>query len=114
MPQDQPYRHASLRADRRRCQRTAGCVPTAHPATAWITSRLDRQVEELEDKIHARHRSSDLSLKAGHDPWHGPITASALVASIGDAKNFDGGQRVAAWQRFPGSIPSRWKVKPGA
>lgn len=28
------YRHACPRADRRRCQRTAGCVPTAHPAAA--------------------------------------------------------------------------------
>ena len=27
----------------------------------------------------------------------GPITASALVASIGEAKDFDGGRQVAAW-----------------
>ena len=30
-------------------------------------------------------------------PGIGPITASALVASIGDAKNFDGGRQLAAW-----------------
>jgi transposase len=51
---------------------------------------LDRHVEELEDKIHAWHRSSDLSRKLAMVPGIGPITASALVASIGDAKNFDG------------------------
>jgi transposase len=58
---------------------------------------LDRQVEELEGKIHAWHRSSDLSRKLAMIPGIGPITASALVASIGDAKNFDGGRQVAAW-----------------
>lgn len=58
---------------------------------------LDRQVEELEEKIHAWHRSSDLSRKLAMVPGIGPITASALVASIGDAKNFDGGRQVAAW-----------------
>ena len=58
---------------------------------------LDRQVEELEGKIHAWHRSSDLSRKLAMVPGIGPITASALVASIGDAKNFDGGRQVAAW-----------------
>lgn len=58
---------------------------------------LDRQVDELEGKIQAWHRSSDLSRKLAMVPGIGPITASALVASIGDAKNFDGGRQVAAW-----------------
>lgn len=58
---------------------------------------LDRQVEELEDKINAWHRSSDLSRKLAMVPGIGPIFASALVASIGDAKNFDGCRQVAAW-----------------
>jgi Transposase IS116/IS110/IS902 family len=30
-------------------------------------------------------------------PGIGPLTASALVASIGDAKNFDNGRQFAAW-----------------
>lgn len=58
---------------------------------------LDRQVDELEAKIQAWHRSSDLSRKLADVPGIGPITASALVASIGDAKNFDSGRQVAAW-----------------
>ena len=58
---------------------------------------LDRQVDELEAKIQAWHRDSDLSCKLGQVPGIGPITASALVASIGDAKNFDSGRQVAAW-----------------
>lgn len=58
---------------------------------------LDRQVEELEAKIQAWHRGSELSRKLAQVPGIGPITASALVASIGDAKNFDSGRQVAAW-----------------
>jgi transposase len=30
-------------------------------------------------------------------PGIGPITASALVASLGDAKNFENGRQVSAW-----------------
>lgn len=58
---------------------------------------LDRQVDELEAQIQAWHRNSDLSTKIAQVPGIGPISASALVASIGDAKNFDNGRQLAAW-----------------
>jgi len=58
---------------------------------------LDRQVDEFEAQIHAWHRANDLSTKLAQVPGIGPITASALVASIGDAKNFDNGRQLAAW-----------------
>lgn len=58
---------------------------------------LDRQVGELEAQIQAWHRRSDLGRKVAQVPGIGPITASALVASIGDARNFDSGRQVAAW-----------------
>lgn len=58
---------------------------------------LDRQVGELEAQIVRWHRSSELSSKLIKVPGIGPITASALVATIGDAKNFDNGRQVAAW-----------------
>jgi len=58
---------------------------------------LGQQVEELEAQIQAWHRNSDLSTKLAQVPGIGPITASALVASIGDARNFEGGRQLAAW-----------------
>lgn len=58
---------------------------------------LDRQVDELEAQIKSWHRASDASCKLEKVPGIGPITASALVATIGDAKNFDGGRQLAAW-----------------
>lgn len=58
---------------------------------------LDRQVGELEAQIQAWHRANALSRKLEKIPGIGPITASALVASVGDAKNFSSGRQLAAW-----------------
>jgi transposase len=49
---------------------------------------LNRQVGDMEVQIQAWHRSNALSRKLEKIPGIGPITASALVASIGEAKNF--------------------------
>jgi transposase len=57
----------------------------------------DRQVAELDAQIKAWHRQSDSSRKLEKIPGIGPVTASALIASIGDAKNFDNGRQLAAW-----------------
>ena len=58
---------------------------------------LHRQVAELEHEIKVWHRTTSASQKLAEVPGIGPITASALVASIGDAKNFDNGRQLAAW-----------------
>ena len=58
---------------------------------------LDRNVGELELQIKAWHRSSDLSCRLEKVPGIGPITASALVATVGDARNFKSGRQLAAW-----------------
>lgn len=60
-------------------------------------SELDLQVEEMEWQIQSWHRANPLSKKLEKIPGIGPITASALVASIGDAKNFENGRQLAAW-----------------
>ncbi|MDN8618765.1 IS110 family transposase [Variovorax ginsengisoli] len=58
---------------------------------------LDRQVSELEAQIKTSHRNSEASRKLEKIPGIGPITASALVATIGDAKSFDNARQLAAW-----------------
>lgn len=58
---------------------------------------LDRQVGEMEMQIQAWHRANALSRKLEQIPGIGPLTASALVASIGEAKNFANGRQLAAW-----------------
>src|ERR1022692_452330 len=58
---------------------------------------LDRQVEELEREINAWHREDTASQRLQAIPGIGPLTASALVASVGDAKLFHNGRQFAAW-----------------
>jgi transposase len=58
---------------------------------------LDKQVDELDAKIKECHRASEASRKLEKIPGIGPVTASALIATIGDAKNFDNGRQMAAW-----------------
>jgi transposase len=58
---------------------------------------LDRQVGQLEAQIKAWHRSSELSQKLEKIPGIGPLGASALVASIADARSFDNGRQMSAW-----------------
>ena len=58
---------------------------------------LDRQVDELEAKIQAVHRDNEASRRLAQIPGIGPLTASALLASIGEAKAFENGRQLAAW-----------------
>jgi transposase len=58
---------------------------------------LDRHVSELELQIKRWHRDNALSRKLEEIPGIGPITASALVASVGNATCFDDGRQMAAW-----------------
>ena len=60
-------------------------------------AELNRQVSELEAQILVWHKNNALSQKLQALPGIGPITASALVATVGDAKSFDTGRQLAAW-----------------
>jgi transposase len=58
---------------------------------------LDRQVEELQLQIQVWHREDLKSRRLQAIPGVGPLTASALVASVGDATTFKNGRQFAAW-----------------
>jgi len=58
---------------------------------------LDRQVDELEVQIQLWHRDNSASQKLAKIPGIGPMTASAMVASVGEARNFKNGRQLAAW-----------------
>lgn len=58
---------------------------------------LDRQVNELEQQIVQWHKASELSRKLEAIPGIGPITASAIVATVGKAAEFKNGRQLAAW-----------------
>jgi len=58
---------------------------------------LDKQVSIYGEKILILHRSSEVSKTLGAVPGIGPITATALLASLGDGKAFDKARQVPAW-----------------
>lgn len=58
---------------------------------------IDRQVVELEKQIQFWHRENEASSKLAEIPGIGPLTASAIVATVGRAKEFKSGRQLAAW-----------------
>lgn len=58
---------------------------------------LDKRVSQFELEILNWHRSNPMSKRLEKIPGIGPITASALVAAIGNARNFANGRQLASW-----------------
>ena len=58
---------------------------------------LGQKAKELEAQIVAWHRASDVSRKLAKVPGIGPITATALTATVGGARDFANGRQLAAW-----------------
>jgi len=83
------------------CDESTGQLPGSFCALlqrlAENLKELDCQVEELGKEIQLWHAHSEASRRLAEIPGIGPITASALVASIGDAHCFKNGRQLAAW-----------------
>ena len=58
---------------------------------------MDRQADELEKQIQLWHRENEASRRLAEIPGIGPITASAITATVGNAKEFKSGRQLAAW-----------------
>ena len=55
------------------------------------------QILDLEKQLKAWHRTNEASRRREAIPGVGVITATALVATIGDAAQFHSGRQLAAW-----------------
>lgn len=77
---------------------------------------LDQQVDEIATQIKAWHRSNEASQRLGQVPGIGPLTASAMVSIVGNARSFKNGRELAAWlglvpcQHSSGGKPSRLRA----
>ena len=58
---------------------------------------LAKQINALDAQIVALHRHNETSRRLASIPGVGPITASALVASVADARQFKSARHFAAW-----------------
>ena len=58
---------------------------------------LHEEIATAERRIHAWHRANEASRRLGTIPGIGPITATALAATITDPSVFTSGRELAAW-----------------
>jgi transposase len=57
----------------------------------------ERRVEELDARLAERAREDEVCQRLTTIPGIGPITATALTATVGDATVFESGRHLAAW-----------------
>ena len=58
---------------------------------------LDRRIASCDRRIRELYRTSELCQKLGEIEGVGPVTATALVAAVGDRSCFKNGRQFAAW-----------------
>jgi transposase len=58
---------------------------------------LERQIRAIESRIDAVFRQSERCQRLAAIPGIGPLTATALVASVGNGAEFRNGRHLAAW-----------------
>jgi NADPH-dependent 2,4-dienoyl-CoA reductase/sulfur reductase-like enzyme len=74
--------------------------PLARQALRSLAAELEalgKRVEEIELAIIAWHKENETSRRLAAVPGIGPITASAIVATVGDVSNFASARHFAAW-----------------
>jgi transposase len=59
--------------------------------------RLDEQIEQIEQRLRQWHREDQASQRIAATPGVGLLTATAAVATMGDARVFKSGREFAAW-----------------
>lgn len=72
----------------------------AREALGLLVNQLNAvraRIKALESRLLAWHRSNEASRRLEAIPGVGVITATALVATIGDASQFRSGRQLAAW-----------------
>ncbi|RFC32114.1 MAG: transposase [Candidatus Nitrotoga sp. MKT] len=78
------------------------------------TSELDAKIAEYDRAIAQAARDDERSKRLMKLPGIGPVTASAMLASIGGGHDFDNGRQVAAWVGLvPGQYSSGGKARLG-
>jgi len=58
---------------------------------------LEQRIETIEEVIVREHKANAVSLRLATIPGIGPITASAITATIADPSAFKSGRELAAW-----------------
>ena len=96
---------------RRQVPQLLGTLPSRVAACArdllQHAAQLEVKALEYEHEIRAHVRSNALARRAQTRMGIGPITASALVATVGNGRDFKNGRQFAAWL---GLVPSQYST----
>jgi len=68
---------------------------------------VDALISEKDKQILALHRASELSQRLGDIEGIGPLTATAFISAVGDAKMFKRGRDCSAWL---GLVPRQYST----
>lgn len=68
---------------------------------------VDKLISEKDKQILALHRGSELSQRLGDIEGIGPLTATAFISAVGDAKMFKRGRDCSAWL---GLVPRQYST----
>ena len=83
--------------------------PAARLAIEALFTHVDSlraQAETIEAEILAWHQASEPSRRLASVPGVGPLTASALVAAVGDGRQFQSARHFAAWLGLTPRMPA--------
>lgn len=58
---------------------------------------LNERIESLSNRIGSIHKNHPVSLRLEQIPGVGPMTATAMVAAVGNPKDFKNGRQFSAW-----------------
>lgn len=58
---------------------------------------LTEKIDALQKRIAQEHQANEVSQRLASIPGIGPLTASAILATVGDARTFSSGREFAAW-----------------
>lgn len=86
---------------RRMLEEQADAVPAlAREVLTELSGEIDAlslRIKALDEKIDRAHRTDEVSRRLATIPGVGPVTATAIVATVADASAFRSGREFAAW-----------------
>ena len=86
--------------ERMRCSEPDVVPSEAQEAIAVLFDHLDglhERIDKVEARILAWHKGNEASRRLASAPGVGPLTATAIVAAVGDGKQFKSARHFAAW-----------------
>ncbi|MGI9498502.1 MAG: transposase [Geminicoccaceae bacterium] len=98
-------RQAFVLSDRHGSLRHVSLLNTgADRSWSRCSAELDQRIVSYDRRVRELYRSRGLCRRIGNIEDIGPVTATALVAVVGDRTCFKNGRQYAAW---PGLVPKR-------